>query len=218
MAVPPKFTGQRIVFSDSDLPTDAVRPARHVIEVFLDYCCPFSARMFKTLQSTVGPMIGANPEWTKSVELIFRQQIQPWHPSSTLMHEAALAVLRLYPKKFWNYSSELFEHQSEFFDVNVVAETRNQTYERLAKLAGGVPEVNEAEVLKLLRISDKPGADGSLNAGNQVTADVKLITKMHRLVGIHVTPTVLFDGVVQGNVSSAWTGDQWKDFLANNVI
>lgn len=62
------------------------------------------------------------------MQFIFRQQIQPWHPSSTLVHEAGVAVLRLAPSKFWDFSAKLFEQQKEYFDVNVVNEPRNDTY------------------------------------------------------------------------------------------
>lgn len=110
--------------------------------------------------------------------MIFRPQIQPWHPSSTLAIEAALAVLKLAPTKFQQFSAALFEHQKEYFDANVVNETRNQTYERLAKLSSKEVGVDEEAVMGLLRISDKPGAGGDLNGGNGVTADVKIMTKV----------------------------------------
>lgn len=42
----------------------------------------------------------------------------------------------------------------------------------------------------LLKISDKPAEDGSLNTGNGVTNDLKVLVKMNRLTGVHVTPTV----------------------------
>lgn len=126
-------------------------------------------------------------KYGQQVVTIFRQQIQPWHPSSTLTHEAGYAVLKLSPDKFYEFSEKLFERQTEFFDVNVVNETRNATYRRLAKIAAEVG-VDEAKVYGLLEISDKPGEDGSLNSGNGVTDAVKLQVKANRLVGVHVTP------------------------------
>lgn len=93
------------------------------------------------------------------------------------MHEAGAAVLRLAPDKFWPFSAALFEHQKEYFDVNVVHEPRNDTYKRLAKLAGSVG-LEESKVFELLEISDKPGEGGSLNIGNKVTDDVKLMVKV----------------------------------------
>jgi hypothetical protein len=109
----------------------------------------------------------------------------------------------------------LFEEAESFYDANVVNETRNNTYERLAKIAGRVG-VDEKAVLKLLWINDKP-QDGSLNAGNVVTNDVKVLVKVNRMQGVHVTPTVVFDGVVENSISSSFSGEQWVEWLEKNV-
>ena len=129
----------------------------------------------------------------------------------------------------------LFDKQAEYFDVNVVNETRNNTYSRLSKLAGSVG-IDEKKIYSLLEISDKPGPDGSLNSGNKVTNDIKLLTKANRLTGVHVTPTVLFNvsedlvrhchkrtltwlqGVVEGGISSGFSKDDWQQWLEKNVI
>ncbi|OAA40632.1 Thioredoxin-like fold protein [Metarhizium rileyi] len=215
MAVPPKFAGHKLEFAPSAPSTSSAPHSTHTFELYVDYCCPFSAKLFRTLTKEVIPAIRDNKSWASSLTLIFRQQVQPWHPSSTLMHEAGLAVLHLAPDKFWDFSSQLFEQQDAFFDVSVVNETRNATYRRLAKIAAKVG-VDEAHVYRSLEIADKPGQDGSLNGGNQVTNDLKVITKMNRLVGVHVTPTVVFDGVVQ-DTSSGWTLDQWKEWLSKKI-
>ncbi|KAI5467604.1 hypothetical protein BGZ63DRAFT_371646 [Mariannaea sp. PMI_226] len=216
MALPPKFAGQKYEFAPPPSTASSIAHTTHTLEFYLDYCCPFSAKIFRTLTSSVIPAIKANGAWAQSLTFIFRQQVQPWHPSSTLLHEAALAVLRIRPDKFWEFSGILFEEQKDFFDVNVVNETRNNTYRRLAKLATRVG-VDEEQVYSLLVVADKPGEDGSLNLGNQVTNDLKLLTKMNRLVGVHVTPTAVYDGVVQ-DVSSGWTLDQWTEWLTKNVV
>ena len=39
-----------------------------------------------------------------------------------------------------------------------------------------------------------------------------------RLVGIHVTPSVIFDGVVEGSISSSFTADQWVEWLEKNIV
>ncbi|KAL7901800.1 hypothetical protein HDV63DRAFT_52606 [Trichoderma sp. SZMC 28014] len=215
MAVPPKFAAHKLEFAPPAPSSSSVPHATHTFEVYLDYTCPFSAKIFKTLTTQVFPVIRDNSVWANSLTVVFRQQVQPWHPSSTLTHETGLAVLRLAPEKFWAFSGELFAVQTEFFDINVVNETRNQTYRRLAKVAAKVG-VSEDEVYKLLAIPEKAGQDGSLNSGNAVTNDLKVITKMNRLIGVHVTPTVVFDGVVQ-DTSSGWTVDQWKEFFTKNI-
>jgi hypothetical protein len=126
--------------------------------------------MFDTVYTSVFPLI--KTKYADKVQIIFRQQIQPWHPSSTLVHEAGVAVLKLSPSKFWDFSKALFADQESYFDGNVVNEKRNDTYQRLAKLGGSVG-VDEGEIFKLLKIGEGRAADGSLNSGNGVTNDLK---------------------------------------------
>ncbi|PNS20200.1 hypothetical protein CAC42_5650 [Sphaceloma murrayae] len=208
MALAPKFAGQKLA---AGLSPKAV----HTLELYLDYVCPFSKKMFNTVYTSVVPLV--EKKYNGRVQLIFRQQVQPWHPSSTLVHEAGVAVLQTNPDKFWDFSKALFDKQTEYFDVNVVNETRNQTYKRLAKLAGGVG-VDEDKVYKQLEISDKPGEDGSLNSGNATTNDLKLLIKAARLVGIHVSPTVVFNGLIENGISSSFTAEQWDEWLSKNVL
>lgn len=171
--------------------------------------------MFTTLYNSILPTLPQ--KYSGKVQFLFRQQVQPWHPSSTLTHEAAAAVLQLSPEKFWAYSAALFEHQKEYFDVNVVHEARNETYKRLAKLGVGVG-VDESNLFESLQIPDMPGEGGSLNVGNKVTDDIKVMVKVNRRVGVHVTPTVLFNGVEEGSISSSFTGQQWEEWLEKNVV
>ncbi|KAJ9132992.1 Protein disulfide oxidoreductase domain protein [Pleurostoma richardsiae] len=220
MALPPKFKGHRLIFFQDDpaapAPTESTEPL-HTIELYLDYVCPYSAKLFKTFVTSVAPAIRADKALAPRVQVIFRQQVQPWHPSSTLVHEAALAVQRLAPGRFWAFSNALFAAQRDYFDVSLVGEPRNATYRRLAALAASSAGVAEEEVYALLAIPDKPAGDGSLNVGNGVTNDLKVVIKMARLVGVHVSPTVIFDGVVNNDISSGWTAEQWLDWLKKNV-
>lgn len=89
-------------------------------------------------------------------------------------------------------------------------EPRNATYKRLSALAASSIGVNENEFYDLLKISDKPGEDGSLNSGNQVTNDLKVLVKMNRMQGVHVTPTVVFNGVVENNIASSFSAEDWE--------
>jgi hypothetical protein len=130
--------------------------------------------MFNTFYAN-GPTVAQ--QYSSRLQVIFRQQIQPWHPSSTLTHEAGAAVLRLAPDKFWQFSAALFQNQAEFFDVSVVNETRNKTYERLARIAGSIG-VDEQKVLSLLVIPETPNSQDELNVGNQLTNDTKWMTKV----------------------------------------
>ncbi|KAL2129452.1 hypothetical protein VTI74DRAFT_7792 [Chaetomium olivicolor] len=220
MALPPKFSGHRLTFTDSTPSSSSSSAPLHTLEFYLDYVCPFSAKIFKTLTNTLIPHILANPNLSSRLQLIIRQQIQPWHPSSTLVHEAALAVNRLAngdPYKFLAFSEALFLDQRAYFDEALVDEPRNETYKRLAKLAAESAGLDEGQVYKLLEVKKADGQEVK-NAGNEVTNDVKMIVKMARLTGVHVTPTVLFNGVVAGEISSGWTQEQWEDWLRENIV
>lgn len=71
MALAPRFAGQK--FSAANAPT------LHTLELYLDYVCPFSAKMFNTVYTSVFPLIRS--KYASKVQILFRQQIQPWHPS-----------------------------------------------------------------------------------------------------------------------------------------
>lgn len=86
-------------------------------------------------------------------------------------------VLRVAPEKFWDFSAALFNRQTEFFDVAVVNETRNNTYRRLAKVAAEAG-VNEQQVFDLLTVDENPASKEDLNSGNRVTDDVKRMVKV----------------------------------------
>ncbi|RDL33132.1 uncharacterized protein BP5553_08571 [Venustampulla echinocandica] len=206
MALAPKYAGQKFVATNI--------PTLHTLEIYLDYVCPFSAKMFNTLYTSVLPLI--EQKYASKVQVVFRQQIQPWHPSSTLVHEAGVAVLKIQPEKFWDFSKVLFDESRSFYDVNIVNETRNQSYARLAKLAAKVG-VDEQTVLKMLWINDQPDKDGGFNSGNGVTNDLKVLVKMNRMVGVHATPTVVFNGVVENKIESSFTPEQWAEWLEKNI-
>ncbi|PGH02981.1 hypothetical protein AJ80_08772 [Polytolypa hystricis UAMH7299] len=205
MALAPKFAGLKL----------GEARTLHTLEIYLDYVCPFSAKLFKTFYKTVTPTI--NEKYASNLQVIFRQHVQPWHPSSTLTHEAGVAVLRLAPEKFWTFSEALFQEQDKYFDVNAVNEKRNETYSRLAKLGASVG-VDESQMLKLLTVSDKPGPDGGLNTGNGVTNDLKLLIKANRVIGVHVSPTVFFNGIEEKSISSSFTTKEWEEWLQKNVV
>lgn len=89
----------------------------------------------------------------------------------------------------------------------------------MAKLAGEVITGSdvEAKLMEFLRVADKPGPDGGLNIGNKVTDDIKFMVKAARMAGVHVTPTVVFNGVLENSISSGMSGEEWEEWLKKNV-
>ncbi|KAF8638600.1 hypothetical protein AX17_002141 [Amanita inopinata Kibby_2008] len=184
----------------------------HTIDIFMDYVCPFSAKMALVIDSVLVPLVSAGAKYDGKVKIIIRPHVQPWHASSTLTHEAGLAVLRASPENYWKFSLALFKHQGDYFDVPSQNLTPLQIRDKLAQLAAQViPSKAVEEFKELLRHKTTP------NGGNAVTDDLKYTIKYSRQNGIHVSPTVLWDGLIASEISSSWGEKEWKEFLASNV-
>lgn len=56
-----------------------------------------------------------------------------------------------------------------------------------------------------------------MNIGNKVTDDIKFMVKAARMAGVHVTPTVVFNGVLENSISSGMSGEEWEEWLKKNV-
>lgn len=98
-----------------------------------------------------------------------------------------------------------------YFDEAVENKTRRQLAEQLSKLAETAVGVSSEKVLSLL----VNGTEEVKNAGNKVSNDLKLFIRIGRQNGIHVSPTVLLDGIKDESISSGWEMDQWKEYLKN---
>ncbi|KAJ7167812.1 hypothetical protein C8R46DRAFT_1094221 [Mycena filopes] len=186
--------------------------APHTLDIFLDYVCPFSAKISLAIDSVLVPLLGPNGKYHGKVKVVFRPQVQPWHAASTLVHEAGLAVARVSPESFWPFSLALFKRQGEYFDIPTSTLTPLQIREKLAALAAEVVPASAAgNFAGLLELKSSP------NGGNAVTDDLKYTIKFSRQNGIHVSPTVLWDGLVANEISSSWGEKEWTEFLAAKV-
>ena len=50
-----------------------------------------------------------------------------------------------------------------------------------------------------------------VHGGTGVTNDLKYYLKISRQNSIHVSPTVLINGLIDNEVSSSWTLEQWQE-------
>ena len=92
------------------------------------------------------------------------------HSTSTLCHEAALAVIRVKPDAFWDYSLALLTEQEQFYDIPTSTKTPIETRHNLVQLGvekGILDEADAEEVKDLLVHKTTP------NGGNAVTNDLK---------------------------------------------
>jgi len=187
--------------------------APHTLDVFLDYVCPFSAKISKAIDTALKPLLDEGGKYYGKVKVIFRPQVQPWHSSSTFVHEAGIAVARVSPEHFWPFSLALFADQEKYFDIPTSDKTPIQVRESLQQLAESVIGQDKgAQFGELLKLKSSP------NGGVDVTEDLKYTIKFSRQNGIHVSPTVLWDGLKQDQVSSSWLEKEWNEFLQSKVI
>ncbi|KDR84094.1 hypothetical protein GALMADRAFT_275301 [Galerina marginata CBS 339.88] len=203
MALQPSLRPQ-IILGHPDAP--------HSLDIFLDYVCPYSAKIAFKIDKILKPLVGPGGPYEGKVKIIYRIQVQPWHAMSTLTSEAGLAVLRLSPENFWPFSLALYKHQEEYFDIPSQDLTTRQVREKLAQLAAEFLPTNGIEKFK-----DLLAFKGTPNRGNAVTDDLKYNIKFSRQNSIHVSPTVLLDGLVQNQVGSSWEEGDWKEYLSKQI-
>jgi len=187
--------------------------APHTLDIFLDYVCPFSRKLTNNFNASVKPLIESRGKYEGKVKVIIRQQVQPWHGSSTFVHEIALAVARVSPQKFWDFHLALMDAQEDFYDIPSSNRTPVQTRAKLVELALPIVGADKKEVLTdLLAHKTTP------NGGTLVTDELKYTIKFSRQNSIHVSPTVLWDGLVAGDISSSWGEKEWTAFLESKVL
>ncbi|ODV81725.1 uncharacterized protein CANTADRAFT_119130 [Suhomyces tanzawaensis NRRL Y-17324] len=195
-------------YAFKQLSAKSAADAPHVINLYLDYTCPFSAKLFGKLYNSVIPKL--HEKHPNKFQFVFVNVIQPWHPNATLAFEFALVAAGLLAEKtpeeanktYWALSSTLFKNALQFQDSYNVDLNRNEIYEQLYEIVAKELELpfSKSEILDKLQI--KPNKVDVTNAGNGATAAGKYFTKYLRGVGVHVTPTVSVDGIVDNSVSS----------------
>jgi len=159
------------------------------------------------------PWVESGGQYEGKIKIIFRNQVQPWHGSSTFTHEAGLAAACVTPEKFWPFSLRLLQRQTEYYDIPTSALTPLQIRDNLASLYAemGVAN-NEVEAFRdLLRNKSTP------NGGVSVTDELKYTIKFSRQNSVHVSPSVLWDGLLASEISSSWGESEWTQFLAQKV-
>jgi hypothetical protein len=147
------------------------------------------------------------------------------------MHETSFAVKMIQPSSQLAFWETLFEEAPKYYDSEVYALSRPEFYDKMAILAADAccDDANEKDtfkkqVLQWLIPPKQPGGNfpkeamASLGSSpdddeNAVFPMTRQTVKFHRKRGVHVTPTVFFNGIEQGQISSSWSVDQWNEFL-----
>jgi len=144
-------------------------PLLTIRQFFWDYVCPFSRKSGQAVETILKPLL-ETPQYAGKVKIIMRPHPQPWHSSSTLVHEAALAVAKVAPGSFWKYTLELLKEQEQFYDIPAATMTAAQAREKAAEigLSAGILSAEEVAAVKDLLL-----LKGTPNGGCAVTNDLK---------------------------------------------
>ncbi|KAE8256370.1 hypothetical protein A4X13_0g2685 [Tilletia indica] len=207
--------------------------APHTLELWLDYLCPFSAKQLLGVEEHVFPLIfSPGAKYEDRLRLIIRPTPQPWHGTSTYLHEAALATTRLPPSSstykettevkenaFWTASLALMRAQTKFFDVPAKNKSAEQIRDELSSIVSEAfsSTSTTATTVKAEEFRTLLAPQGDGNAGSTVVPDLKYCVKIGRQNGVHVTPSVSLNGLLVGDVSSSFGGKEWGEWLEKNV-
>lgn len=159
-------------------------------EVFLEPTCPYSAKAFGKLDELLAR---AGEE---HLTLKIRLQSQPWHLFSGIVTRAILAASTTPDGKraAKKVMAEVFTHRDEFEFTDHctgpnMSSTPDDVIARIERLSG-VALATAFRIVKLDR-------------------ELKWQAKYARQNGIHVSPTFMIDGLVQADMGSGDTLDQW---------
>ncbi|GMM29445.1 hypothetical protein DAMA08_021900 [Martiniozyma asiatica (nom. inval.)] len=184
----------------------------NAIEIYLDYNCPFSGKMFRKLQDELMPLVDAQG-LTDKYQFIFVNVVQPWHGfQSSILHDASLAVAKVKPDSFWDASRALFDHIEEYYDSEVYDLTKRQLVEKISGLLADTCDIEKSQLISLIEpsasIDGKPN-----NAGNAVAKDCKYFARYSRTMGIHMTPSVVVNGIYIPQIESSTPVEQILEIM-----
>ncbi|CAO1614851.1 unnamed protein product [Jaminaea pallidilutea] len=214
--------------------------ASGVLETFCDVLCPFSAKLVLSMERHLMPMVfGEGAPYEGRLRIVVRPYPQPWHASSTFVNEAAIAAakisrtepeLRQDPKTnaFWIFFVTLMSKQEAYFDEPSRTRNPDQIRAELANLAVSVlgegPKRSKSKPIVSLPHGQPLGQTvrnllkvGEGNEGSKVVPDLKYCVKVGRQNGVHVTPTAIWNGLIEPSVSSSFGEKEWREFLEKNL-
>ncbi|ODV65713.1 hypothetical protein HYPBUDRAFT_153889 [Hyphopichia burtonii NRRL Y-1933] len=221
--ISPKFSLTHYSYNAKTLSSLNSTTAPHIVNLYLDYNCPFSAKLYLKFKSSVVPEL--NKKHPGLFQFVFVNVVQPWHLNSIFLNEYSIVFAKILREKgidnsnelFWNVSEVLFANKESFYDTFNVSLNRNEIYQQINDLVFDKLSIpfDKKEVLKGLTIDSNESNPN--NEGNDATADIKYFTKYLRGVGVHVTPTVSVDGIANGNISSGSEPEELIKILESSL-
>lgn len=161
--------------------------------MFLEPTCPFSVRAFGKIDALLDHA-GAD-----RITVILRLQSQPWHLFSGVVTRCIVAATLLpEPDAAWRAMAAVAAHREAFaFDGHCRGPNMDATPRQI------VARLEDFSGLALAAAFARP----------EVEALLKWQVKYARQNGIHVSPTFMVDGLVQGDLGSGDPVARWAERL-----
>jgi protein-disulfide isomerase len=180
--------------------TDTLLPALElghgpvIVEAFLEPTCPFSKRAFQKFEPFVA-LVGAG-----NVTVRIRLQSQPWHLFSGVICRAILAASATKGGK-----AAALKAMAGVYD-------RREDFEFTDHSHGPNMDRTPADILR--DIAAIVGTDLSEPFRlKEVGAAFRWHTRYARQNGIHVSPTFMINGLVEGQMASGQAIEEWAELI-----
>jgi protein-disulfide isomerase len=160
------------------------------LEVFLEPTCPYSKRAFEKLQ----PLLGVVGEDKLTIKIRFVSQ--PWHLFSGIVTRAILAASATPGGKqaALKAMQAVFDHREEFeFENHCAGPNMDRTPAEIIAHISSLTGIDLSEAFKL----------------KSVDQALRWHTKYTRQTGVHVSPTFAVNRLINNNISSGQTIEEW---------
>jgi hypothetical protein len=168
------------------------------LEVFLEPTCPFSKRAFEKLQ----PLLNAVGEDKLTVKIRFLSQ--PWHLFSGIVTRSILAASATARGKQAGLAamSAVFDHREEFeFEDHCSGPNMDRTPAQIIAHISDLTGIDLAQAFKL----------------KSVDHALRWHTKYCRQTGVHVSPTFAVNRLINNNMGSGQSIEEWFKELGFNA-
>jgi protein-disulfide isomerase len=136
------------------------------------------------------------------VNFIFFNNIKkPWHPQGFFLSKAAVTGSILEGNQgFFKMTDVLYQNFDNHVDSKVEEKSPKEWTTLMLEAAVSVG-FNKEEFEKCYD-------------SDEAVLQTKILQKYGRQNAIHVTPTILVNGLIENSASSSWTEEDWKNYLS----
>ncbi|KAL0477758.1 hypothetical protein AKO1_014076 [Acrasis kona] len=172
------------------------------IELFADILCPYTRKAYLKIKEilSIYKAKGVN------IQLRVVHAIQPFHPRSYYVTSTIAAANLVGQRKTgddtaaFKLTDKFFETLESYSEAKTNDVTPNELLKRLRVVAANETDASEDEIEAAFK-------------SQTVDAIVKGQLRYGRQNGVHVTPSILINGLLEGTFESSWTSEQWAKVI-----